>query len=153
RERKRWLDIIERGGVTTKPIQWLDKTENDTLRALRARGEATAAELARDVPALKTQVKFGEDKKWAGVGRASTRVQVLLQAAARVVRGRPRGTWTSSQYRWAPMSSWLPAGTKEPAVAAARATLVEHWLRTYGPGAVADIKWWTGWSVGDVRRA
>ncbi len=36
RERKRWLDIIEHGGVTTDPIEWLDKAENDTLRALPA---------------------------------------------------------------------------------------------------------------------
>jgi hypothetical protein len=153
RERKRWLDILEHGGVTTKPIQWLDKAENDTLRALRARGEATAAELARDVPALKTQVKVGEGKKWAGVASASTRVLFLLAADGRVVRGRPRGTWTSNQYQWAPMSSWFPAGTKEPSAEAARAALVECWLRSYGPGTVADIKWWTGWTLRDVRRA
>ena len=51
------------------------------------------------------------------------------------------------------MSSWLPAGTKEPQVAVARATLVGEWLRAYGPGTVADIKWWTGWTLGEVRRA
>jgi hypothetical protein len=153
RERKRWLDILDQGGVTTNPIEWLEDAESDTLQALRARGEATAPELARDVPALKTQVTFGEGKKWPGVASASTRVLFLLAADGHVVRGRPRGTWTSSQYRWAPMSSWLPAGTKEPPVATARAALVERWLRTYGPGTVADIKWWTGWTVGDVRRA
>ena len=61
-------------------------------------------------------------------GRASpapsTRVLFLLAADGRIVRGRPRGSWTSSQYRWAPMSSWVPPGTKEPSVQAARATLV-----------------------------
>ena len=136
RERKRWLDLIEKSGITSEPVRWLDKAASDTLRALRARGEATAAELTRDVPALK-----------------ASRVLFLLAADGRIVRGRPRGTWTSSQYRWAPMSSWLPAGTKEPPAAQARAALVERWLRTYGPGTVADIKWWTGWTIGEVRRA
>jgi hypothetical protein len=153
RERKRWLDIVERGDVATNPIEWLDNAERDTVRALQARGEATAVELARDVPALRTQVTFGEGKKWGGTASASTRVLFLLAADGRVVRGRPRGTWTSSQYRWAPMSSWVPAGTQEPSVPAAQAALVERWLRTYGPGTVADIKWWTGWTFGDVRRA
>jgi DNA glycosylase AlkZ-like len=153
RERKRWVDLIERGGISTDATHWLEKTENDTLRALRARGEATAAELARDVPALKAQVEFGEGKKWAGVVGASTRVLFLLAADGRIVRGRPRGSWTSSQYRWAPMSSWVPPAAKEPSVPAARAALAERWLRTYGPGTVADLKWWTGWTAADVRRA
>ena len=51
------------------------------------------------------------------------------------------------------MSSWLPLGAEEPPVATARAALVERWLRSYGPGTVNDIKWWTGWTVGEVRRA
>lgn len=33
------------------------------------------------------------------------------------------------------------------------AGLVEQWLRVFGPGAVADIKWWLGSTVGAVRRA
>jgi len=35
----------------------------------------------------------------------------------------------------------------------ARAELVRRWLRAFGPGTVADLKWWTGWTLGDVRRA
>ena len=105
------------------------------------------------MPALREQFEVGEGKKWGGRISASTRVLSLLAADGLIVRGRPRGTWTSSQYRWAPMSSWLPAGTKEPTVAVARATLVGEWLRAYGPGTVADIKWWTGWTLGEVRRA
>jgi hypothetical protein len=153
RERKRWVDLIGRGGISTDPVEWLDTAEKDTLRALRARGDATAAELARDVPALKTQVKFNEGKKWSGVASASTRVLFLLAADGRIVRGRPRGSWTSSQYRWAPMSAWVPRPTRAPSVPAARAGLVECWLRAYGPATVADLKWWTGWTLGEVRRA
>jgi hypothetical protein len=35
----------------------------------------------------------------------------------------------------------------------ARAELVMLWLRAFGPAPVSDIKWWTGWSLGDVRKA
>jgi hypothetical protein len=34
----------------------------------------------------------------------------------------------------------------------ARAELVRAWLAAYGPGSAADIKWWTGWTMGEVRR-
>jgi hypothetical protein len=153
RERKRWLDLVEQAGITPDPVGWLCEAEQATLRALRARGEATAAELSRSVPALRAQVEFGAGKKWAGRISASTRVLFLLAADGQIVRGRPRGTWTSSQYRWAPMSSWLPTVTEEPPVATARAALVQRWLRAYGPGTIGDVRWWTGWTVSDVRRA
>jgi hypothetical protein len=35
----------------------------------------------------------------------------------------------------------------------ARAELVRRWLASYGPGTEADVKWWTGWTLGAVRRA
>ena len=40
-----------------------------------------------------------------------------------------------------------------PSEADAVATLVERWLRAFGPGTVADIKWWLGSTVRAVRRA
>ena len=30
--------------------------------------------------------------------------------------------------------------------------LIGHWLRAFGPGTVADIKWWLGSTVKSVRR-
>ena len=43
----------------------------------------------------------------------SSRVLLLLAVEGKVVRGRPRGTWISSQYRWAPMTRWLGAPLPE----------------------------------------
>ena len=36
-----------------------------------------------------------------------------LAAEGRIVRGRPRGTWVSSQHRWAPVEAWFPGGLPE----------------------------------------
>lgn len=33
------------------------------------------------------------------------------------------------------------------------ARLVEEWLRVFGPGTAADIKWWLGSTLGAVRGA
>jgi hypothetical protein len=69
------------------------------------------------------------------------------------VRGRPNGSWISSQYRWAPVEEWLPGGIPEVPAAQARAELVRRWLRAFGPAPAADLKWWTGWNAGDVKKA
>ena len=121
--------------------------------ALAARGQATAAELASDVAGLREQLNFGAGKKWAGSVGVSTRVLFLLAADGVIVRGRPRGSWLSTQYRWAPMHAWLPGGLPSLPVAQARAELVRRWLAAYGPGTPADIAWWTGWTAGEVKQA
>jgi hypothetical protein len=84
---------------------------------------------------------------------ASTRVLFLLAADGLIVRGRPRGSWVSTQYRWAPAASWLPGGGPEPPTEPARVRLVRRWLHAYGPATAADLKWWTGWTAGEVARA
>jgi hypothetical protein len=152
RERKRTLDFVEQAGIPDAK-RWLEKLEAKTLRALEQRGEATATELAGDVPGLRERITINEHTKWGSTISVSTRVLSLLAADGRIVRGRPRGSWISSQYRWAPISSWLPGGVAEPPTSEARTELVRRWLRCYGPGTVDDIKWWTGWTLGEVRGA
>src|SRR6185436_18331386 len=80
---------------------------------------------------------------------------VLFQLAAdvRIIRGRPRGTWISSQYQWSPADAWLPDGIAELPAAEARTELVRRWLAAFGPGTVADLRWWTGWTAAHVKQA
>jgi hypothetical protein len=96
---------------------------------------------------------MGVGKTWAGQVGVSTRVLFLLATEQRAVRGRPRGTWTSSQYRWSPMDAWLPDGVPRLTHDDARAELARRWLRAYGPGTEADLKWWTGWTLTQTRHA
>ena len=80
-------------------------------------------------------------------------VLFLLAAEGRVVRGRPRGAWTSSQWCWAPAEAWLeePLPRLEPE--AARVELASRWLAAFGPATVTDLKWWTGWTLTQTRAA
>lgn len=153
RERAKLVQILEGAHIDEPAATWLADVEAETLRALAARGEALASELGEDVPRLREQLEFGQGTKWAGRQAVATRVLFLLAADARIVRGRPRGSWTSSQYRWTLIESWLPGGMTEWSTEAARVELVRRWLAAYGPGTVADLKWWTGLTLGDVRRA
>ncbi|MEI5103861.1 winged helix DNA-binding domain-containing protein [Streptomyces sp. PmtG] len=122
--------------------------ERATLAALAARGEASAAELAADVPDLREQFVTNPGKPYASRQRASSPVLGLLAAEGRVRRGRPTGSWTSAQFRWAPALPLPPVP-----VAEARAELARHYLRAFGPVTVDDLKWWTGWTVTATRAA
>lgn len=152
-ERKRFAALIESTGVCDDGAGWLREVEEATYAALVVRGEATTSELGEDVPALRTRTPVAQDKPYAGNPAVSSRIMFLLAAEGRIVRGRPGGTWTSSLYRWAPAATWLPEPMAELETDVAAAELVRRWLAAFGPGTHADLKWWTGWTMGLVKRA
>ncbi|NMO32102.1 winged helix DNA-binding domain-containing protein [Streptomyces sp. GMY01] len=127
---------------------WLTEVEESTLAALARRGQATAAELAEDEPRLRERFAYAPGKSYEGVHTVSSRLLRLLGVEGRVVRGRPLGSWTSTQFRWA-----LAPEHPELDVADAQRELLERWLAVCGPATEADLKWWTGWRATEVRRA
>lgn len=128
--------------------EWLADVEESTYEALRRRGSATAAQLAADEPRLRTLLVFPQGSQYV-----TSRVLFLLAADGRIVRGRPLGTWLSSQYVWSCLPDWLPEPLPELDPARARADLARAWLARYGPGTAADLKWWTGWTMTHTRAA
>ena len=152
-ERRRLVGYIEEEGITHDGPRWLEKVEDATVEAIRRRGEALATQLREDVPELQETLTFGKGRKWGGKVGISTRVLFLLATEGRILRGRPRGTWRSGQYRWTTMERVLPGGIPGLNPAAARESLVERWLRAYGPGTEADLRWWTGWTLRNLRAA
>ncbi|GHG65506.1 winged helix DNA-binding domain-containing protein [Streptomyces griseocarneus] len=126
----------------------LAATERAVLEALAARGEATTAELARDVPALKETLLTSPGKPYESRQSVGSRVVRLLASDGHVRRSRPRGSWTSSLYPWAP----APVLPERP-LREARAELVRRWLASFGPSTEGDLKWWTGWTLRDTRAA
>jgi hypothetical protein len=153
RERRNLEQMLSGAGLGTDIPGWLADIERSTLAALAVRGEATAAELAKDEPRLAEKVLLAAGKPYEAWQSISTRVLFLLAADGHIVRARPRGTWISSQYRWSHVNTWVPGGVPEWEVEAARGELVRRWLTTFGPGTAADLKWWTGWTMGEVKRA
>jgi len=150
-QRRKYTQIITDAGVGDG--SWLKEVEEGAVRALAARGEATGAELSTDEPRLRTQILMAEGRAYEAKINITTWVLFLLAAEGRIVRGRPRGSWISSQYRWSPVEVWLPGGMAEVPAEDARVELVRRWLAAYGPGTAADIKWWTGWTAGQVKQA
>jgi hypothetical protein len=153
RERRKTVQLLEQAGISKSADRWLTRAEKATLAALDARGEAVASELSSDVPALRERIHYGAGKKWEGYFTVATRTLTVLSAEGRIVRARPRGSWISNQYRWTPMARWLRGDVEELPTADAQAELARLWLAAFGPATAADLKWWTGWTVADTRRA
>ena len=154
-ERKRLLTMIESSGAAgrRRPDRWLVAVEEATLAALAEHGPAAAVELKDHVPDLGLKLTAAEGTRFAAEVGVSSRVLGLLAMDGRIVRGRPRGSWLSSQYRWVRTEDWLgePYADHEPATA--RADLIRRWLRAFGPAPITDLKWWTGWTLGATRAA
>ena len=151
-ERRRTLKMLQENGVPD-PEEHLRALEEQTMAAIEQRGEVTGAELSKIVPGLRQQVLVGQGTKWEGTIGLTTRVLFLLSTEQKIVRGRPKGRWTSSQYRWSPMTSWLPGAVTPPDADEARVELSRRWLRAFGPATVADLKWWSGLTLGQVKKA
>jgi hypothetical protein len=155
-QRRRYLKLMTDNPMdlpASDRAEWLADVEAGTLRALRARGEATGAELAADEPRLHATISMAADKSYGGSQKITSWVLNLLALDGHIVRTRPRGSWISQQWRWAPADTWVRGGLGDLPVEAARADLVRRWLAAFGPAPVTDIKWWTGWPLGQVRAA
>ena len=152
--KRRYQQMLEVSAVLEEDVpRWWSRVEAATLAALEKLRLATAQDLGREVPELKTQIRVAEGKSYAGTQSVATWMLMQLSADGRVVRAQPRGSWTSSQYRWAPIDAWLSDGLPSLDTPAAQVTLVGEWLRAFGPGTLEDLKWWTGLTMGEVKRA
>ncbi|MEO7262816.1 MAG: winged helix DNA-binding domain-containing protein [Jatrophihabitantaceae bacterium] len=150
RERRKlesMLAAAEVAGDAQGVQRWLTDTEQVALRVLADRGEATAAELAAEDPLLRTEVVVGGVRQ-----NVVSRMLLLLAAEGKVVRGRPRGSWTSHQHTWSLMRQWLPDGLAQWDTQQAEVELGRRWLAAFGPGTERDLGWWAGWTKTQVRR-
>jgi hypothetical protein len=151
RQRALYARFISEAGIGD--AAFLAGLGEETVAALAVRKQATGAQLSVDVPRLRTPIKMAEGKSYGREQNLTTWVLFQLAADGRIVRGRPRGSWISSQYHWSPIEEWLPGGLEPLPAEQARAELVRHWLRGYGPGTVKDVQWWTGLGATQVKAA
>jgi hypothetical protein len=152
-ERKRFIKLLEEKGVAKDGARFLRRAEEKALAALDDAGELAAADLSKRVEELAIRIPMNEGKRYAATVGVAPRVLLLLAADGRVVRGRTSGGWTSSRHLWTRLERWIGAPLPDLPVEEARAALVRAWLDRFGPGTVDDIKWWTGWNMGQTRAA
>lgn len=132
---------------------WLAGVEDGVTAAVERLGEASGAELGRAEPRLRTALLPTTEKSYDVRRTIGSQVLTLMGAEGRLVRARPMGAWTTRQHTWEPASARWPGGIEQLDPDAARAALVEAYLRRFGPATETDVVWWTGWGKGAARRA
>jgi hypothetical protein len=155
RLRRRLTSLLEQAAAAEDVPGWLTEVADATVATLGRLGSATGAELARAEPRLGTQISYPQRERYGGAVRISSQLLMLLSAEGRIIRGRPRGGWTSSQFQWHLPEAWLGgrAAGGYPSAAAARAELARRWLSAFGPAPASDLQWWAGWTVGQTKAA
>ena len=152
-ERRRLIRDVEAAGLHRNGERWLSEASEQVRAALSEGRQATSSELRKEITSLEGSIAYGEGKSWGGQAPIGPRVLTTLSAAGQIVRASNDGGWTISRPRWASMRSWLGKEIEAHTTAEGVAGLVDQWLRVFGPGTAADIKWWLGSTVTAVRRA
>jgi Winged helix DNA-binding domain len=152
-ERKRLAKAVQDAGLVDDGVAWLVEAEKATLAALDTLGEATSTQLREVVPLIQGSLIYAPDKPYGGSVPIGPRVLTVLSAAGLVVRGSNQGAWNVSRPTWVLTSSWLGETPVMSPEKQALAELVRRWLRAFGPGTEADLKWWLGSTLSAVRAA
>jgi hypothetical protein len=147
RLRRQLTQVVQEAGIAPDAATWLQEVGEATVRALAARGSATGTELSASEPRLRTQILTAADNPYGGAVNLTNRLLTLLSAEGLIVRGRPRGGWTSTQFAWS-----VAQDQADLTAADARAELARRWLLAFGPALVSDLQWWTGWTAGQVKQ-
>ncbi len=152
-ERRTFHKLLVDSGVTDDPEPWLLRAEAAALTVIRAKDHVTSADLAAADPILTTRLELAPGTKYATSQGVGSRLLNLLSAQGHVVRARPKGGWTSTQFRWAAVERWAPELTVRVEPSDATAQIARAWLGAYGPAAPDDLQWWTGWTKARMREA
>jgi len=153
RERRRLEKFIEDSGISSRPADWLRRALATARKALEVRGEAFTRDLVAEVPILAKRLHVASGTRFEATQSVGSRVLPQLAMEGRIVRGRPRGSWVSGQYRWVPVEIWLEGSIPAMEQATAQAELLGRWLAAFGPATETDIRWWTGWTAREARAA
>ena len=152
-ERRVFHKLLVDTGVTDDPEAWLLRAEAAALEVVRAHDEVTSADLAAADPILATRLELAPGTKYATNQGVGSRLLNLLSAQGHVVRARPKGGWTSTQFRWVAVERWAASLAERVDPATATTRIARAWLHAYGPASPDDLQWWTGWTKTRMREA
>lgn len=152
-ERRKLLKMVQANHQRIDAEAWLDRAAKASVAYLDDVGTATTAEMRENVDGLDTKLVLSQGNQPEVTTSMASRVLMLLAMDCQVAKGRPAGTWRSSQYEWLSLNSWAGASLIDLPTEVAERQLISRWLGSYGPGTFEDIKWWTGWTVAKTRRA
>ena len=146
-QRRQFEKLLADSGVADDPAAWLERARAAAVEFVESAGEFASADLAAADPMLAVRLQLAPGTAYAGQQSVASRMLTLLSAEGVVVRARPAGGWTSTQFRWTALDRWIADLPPRPSAEDGAAEIARRWLAAYGPATVDDLRWWTGWSV------
>lgn len=151
-ERRKLVKLLVDAG-TADPASWLVDVERVAHAVVAELGEITPADLAAADERLAKTVVLAAGTRQETTVRLASRLLTVLAAEGSIVRGRPKGSWTSMQFRWSALDRWAPDAAVAMDPVEAETALARSWLARFGPATEADLTWWTKWTKTRTRRA
>lgn len=145
-QRRQLEKLLVASGVTDDGAGWLARARAAAVEFVESTGEFTSRELAAADPLLAVRVEVGAGTAYAARQSIASRLLTLLSSEGVVVRARPAGGWTSTQFRWSALDRWRADLGERPGAEEAAAEIARRWLYAYGPAHPEDLQWWTGWT-------
>ena len=131
----------------------VDELIDTACEYLAEHGPTAGRILNQAIPGFADTIAVNPGSKWSINAAVGSRITLLASIAGRLVRGPSSGSWIASQYAWADAASWFGATIDLPDARAARTAIAGEYLRAFGPASRDDVKWWTGWNLGETRTA
>ncbi|HUG00061.1 MAG TPA: winged helix DNA-binding domain-containing protein [Ilumatobacter sp.] len=131
---------------------WLDAATDAVCALLATTDPLSTRDICLRLPEFDRQIV-----RPAPAGRVATQSglsRVVLQAGfdGRLVRGRPLGSWVSSQHTWTVPEQSVHF-ERDIDVATGAAAMTRGLLMQFGPMTETDIAWWGGWTKAQTRAA
>ena len=151
-QRRLLARALETSGVSDSEA-WIAEVEQRLLAYLTTHPGSTSSEISASDPMLGYRVSIGAADAPDNGQTVASRLLISMSAAGHVVRGKPRGGWTSTQFTWHASSLWRNDWPDLPSAELADTMIARSWLHGHGPASIEDFAWWTGWPKGRSRNA
>jgi Winged helix DNA-binding domain len=151
--RRTLAKLIEVNDIAPDGMTWLSRVSDMVVAALTTHGPLAGAQLAKRVPELASKIRMSPGKSYGADVNVTSQMLALVAMEGRITRAGRKGSWISGQHEWAVTEQWLGAPFAAMPKADAQVSLIRTWLAAFGPATENDVKWWTGWTLGDTRAA
>lgn len=145
KERRKLLGWVS--AIRGDAEEWLERLTSAVVAEVAASPGIHTRQLHEAVPELATKITVGSGK-WTSEVPVGSRLLFCLALELRVVRGVTSGTWKTSQYGWHRAPEVQRSTSDE-----GRLWLVQRYLERFAPVTTADIRWWTGLTAAQVKKA
>lgn len=152
-ERRKLLEVLSADPTIDDAEAWYRSAVTSIRQLLAVEGPLSTREIGRHLPELTRRVTIGANTRNPAEVAAHTRLLLVAGFEGELVRTAPTHGWNTAEYGWSDAAAWLGRPLVGAGERDSTAGILTRWLSSFGPATETDIRWWTGWTVAQMRRA